>query len=162
MAETFSVFVDTRFDASERRAIGNSIVDYIVNRTKKGKGVGNIPFTNKSGSRSYTKAYQEHRDFTTGGKNNRPINLTLTGDMLDSIEVLDISLTGRIIVGIKDGENADKAKWMREKGYNFLGLSEEEKSIVLAKFAKLTPTEVVAANITENIARQFLRNLLGG
>lgn len=161
MAISFTVFVDARFDASERRAIGNSIVDYIVNRTKQGRGIDNRPFTSSNG-KSYSKAYQEHRDFEIAGKNNRPINLTLTGDMLSSLEVLDIALAGKIVIGISDDENAEKARWMREKGYDFLGLSQKEQNTILSRFSKLTPTEVKAANISESVARSFLKGLLGG
>jgi hypothetical protein len=143
LAETFTVFVDPQFNADERTSIGSAIVDYVVKRTRAGRGVGNRPFLNAEGKREYSKSYQDTREFAIGGKGSRPINLTLTGDMLFSIEVLDISLAGRIIIGIEDEENSQKAVWMREKGYHFLGISDDEKSLVLSKFQKLSQSEIL-------------------
>lgn len=162
MAESFTVFVDARFTAEERRVIGRAIVDYVVNRTERGRGINNVPFRNSKGSRSYSKAYQEHRDFDIASKRRAPINLTLTGDMLVSLEVLDTSLAGRIVIGIEDGENADKAKWMREKGYNFMGISQKEQNTILARFSKVTPEEIKRSNIAESVASSFLRGLFRG
>lgn len=162
MSEKFTVFIDPAFDATERSAIGREIIDYIVNRTTKGKGIDNVPFKSSDGTTAYAKTYQKHRDFSTGGKNNRPINLTLTGDMLNSIEVLDNTLAGRIVIGISDGENADKAGWLQERGYKFLGVSEKEQANILSKFKKLTTAEVTGSKLSESVARNFLKGLLGG
>jgi len=159
MILSFTVFVDPAFDADERETIGNSIVNYVIARTKKGRGVDNKRFKNKNGSSKYTEAYQNHIDFKLGGKIPNPINLTLTGDMLSSIEVLDISLAGRIIIGIDDAQNAEKAQWMREKGYDFLGLSDSEKNVLLRQFNRLTPEEIKAGRISQSIARQFLEDI---
>lgn len=162
MAESFTVFIDVNYDASERRAIGEAIIDYVVNRTKRGRGIDGEAFTNREGKKSYSKAYQGHRDFDIGGKSSSPINLTLTGDMLASIEILDSSLAGRVVIGIPDGENADKARYMREKGYDFLGISENEKANILAKYSKVKPEEVKRAQLSESVAKSFLKSLING
>lgn len=156
MAETIEVFVNPNFTSDQREQIGNAIVEYIQNRTKRGRGINNQPFTNKLGQTRYTKAYENHRDFKAAGKSTRPINLTLTGEMIDSIEILDISLAGKIIIGIADGNVADKARYMREKGYNFLSLSENEKTLILSKFNN----QIV--NISDSFATNLLRSLFGG
>lgn len=162
MAETFSVFIDPTFDVEQRRFIGRRIIDYITTRTRAGRGIDNVPFTNRQGATSYSKAYQEHRDFEVGGKSSSPINLTLTGDMLSSLEVIDVSLPGRIIVGITDDQNAEKVKWMREKGYNFLGISQKEQDTIMAEFSQVTAQEVRASNIIDSVAQEFLRNIING
>ena len=145
MAETFSLLIDARYNADERRSIGMATIEFIVKRTERGLGIGGRPFVSSDGTRSYSKAYQEHRDFVTSGKPTRPINLTLTGDMLSSIEVLDISLPGKVVIGIENEQNAEKVRWMREKGYIFLGVSNEEKNIILSVFTKLTGAQITAA-----------------
>lgn len=159
MAEVFTVFIDPDYNAGERQAIGNAIVNYIFNRTSSGRGINNVPFTRKDGSQNYSEAYQEHKHFGIAGKNAGPINLQLTGDMLSSIEVLDISLAGRIIIGIKDDQNAEKARWMREKGYNFLGISNSEQQQILRDFSKLTPQQIRRDQVAENLADEFLKEL---
>jgi hypothetical protein len=140
MSESFTVFIDPTFDANERMAIGNTIVSYIVTRTQEGRGVDNVPFISSDGTAAYSKAYQAHQDFQ--GKLPAPINLTLTGSMLSSIKVLDISLAGKIEIGIEDSANAEKAIWMREKGYHFLGLGENEKGSILAGFSRPSQAEI--------------------
>ena len=154
--------MDPKFNADERRGIGRAIIEHIQLRTEKGHGVGNRPFRNKEGKREYSERYQDSREFAIGGKSKGPINLSLTGDMLVSLEVLDISLAGRIVIGIDDPENEDKARWMREKGYHFMGISDAEKELILARFSKLTPNQVRASNLSEEIAEQLLRELLDG
>lgn len=162
MAETFTVFIDPTFDAPTRESIGNAIVTYVFNRTKQGRGINNKPFSSRTGGTSYSEAYQEHTDFGIAGKSPSPINLTLTGDMLDSLEVLDTTLAGRIIIGIEDAQNAEKARFMREKGYNFMGISRNEQDIIMARFSKLTPQQLRASRISESVARRFLKGLVGG
>lgn len=162
MAESFTVFINPNYNSTERLEIGATIINYIINRTKNGYGIGNVSFRNRLGQNSYTNTYQNHRDYQIAGKTSNPINLTLTGDMLDSIEILDNTLAGRIVIGINDGPNADKAKYMREKGYNFLGLSETEKNKILSKFSKVTQQEIISSQITESVAKTFLKGLING
>jgi hypothetical protein len=142
MAETFTVFIDPRFDAAQRTSMGNAIVNYIVTRTRQGLGVNNQPFISATGGTAYSKAYQAHQDFAGSGKSPSPINLTLSGGMLAAVRVLDVSLAGKIVIGIEDAHNASKAVWMREKGYHFLGLSDIEQSSVLSGFSKLSQAEI--------------------
>lgn len=151
MAETYTAFISPNFDFSTRQEIGREIIRYIQDRTKDGLGIGNVPFSGPDGDNKYSKNYTRHIDFKTGGKSGeRTVNLTLTGDMLDSIEIIDASIPGRVEIGFEDGFENDKAKWMREKGYDFLGLTDAELSSIVGQF------EEESGETFGNILRRFI------
>ena len=133
----FTAFINPAYDIDDRREIAKAIISFIKERTSEGKGIGGKPFG------SYSKNYVKQRDFEIAGKEAGTVNLTLTGDMLDSIQMLDITIAGRIVVGILEGSEADKAGWMAEKGYNFLGVSDDELELILSDF------EEPSANLNE-------------
>lgn len=128
MDNEFTFFVDPAYDFQERKAIANAACDFIRDRTRNGKGIGGKSLG------KYSKAYTKHRDFKTADKEPGPVNLTLTGDMLDSIKPLDLFTAGRIVIGLQEGPEADKSVWVEEKGYEFLGLTDSELEQVLADF----------------------------
>lgn len=155
---TYTAFIDPSFDANDRRRIGAEIISFIKARTKKGQGIGGVALRGNDGDTKYSQSYIDSADFSIAGKSRTKINLTLTGDMLDSMEVIDITLAGRIVIGFSDEGANDKSVWMREKGYNFLGLTSEELGRIMSNFN--SPSEARAA--TESIAPGFARNLLRG
>ncbi len=134
MANSFTVFIDSGFTFDERRQIGEEIIRFIVDRSKKGKGIGGNAFSGPDGNNKYSENYKNTKDFQIAKRGQRTVNLTLTGEMLSTIEVLDASIPGRIQIGYQDGEESDKSEWMREKGYNFLGMSPAEMNKVLRRF----------------------------
>lgn len=95
--------VSPAYTEEERRAIAQDIVDYIRDRTKDGKGPGNKPWSGKAGE--YSDEYKKSLEFKIAGKDGT-VDLSLSGDMLDSIEVL--STSSKIRVGFQNGtdENA--------------------------------------------------------
>lgn len=94
-------------DAGLRRLIAESFVEKIVNRAQKGEGV-NISSGYKEKLKSpYSKAYANSLEFKAYGKKEDQVNMTLTGSMLSSIDLIqDNSKT--IKIGI-DNEEAPKA-----------------------------------------------------
>jgi hypothetical protein len=128
MASTFTFFIDPAYDFEERRLIARASVDYIVERTRDGRGIGG----DKLGK--YSKNYIRTTDFGIAKSGETDVNLTLTGDMLDSLQVLDVTIAGRIVIGYTEGNESDKAKWMQEKGYDFLGLEQDEIESILSNF----------------------------
>lgn len=135
MAESFTIFVDPAFDYSTRQEIGHNVIRYIQERTKEGRGIGNRPFSGPDGNNKYSDHYTSSLEFKLAGKTGeRTVNLTLTGDMLDSIEILDSSVPGRIEIGFEEGFEDDKARWMREKGYDFLGITDSELAPIVSEF----------------------------
>jgi len=142
------------YSASERRAIAQDFVDYIVDRTRKGHGKGDKPWKGKAGE--YSKSYRDSFEFkskTSKGK----VTLELFGDMLSSIEKLS-SGASEVAVGIKQGdEDYSKAEGnirgtygqktpIKGKARPFMDLSKGEITKILKPYkSKKTTEERVAA-----------------
>lgn len=151
---TFTAFVDPRYNAAERKQIGIEIVNYIVARAKNGQGIGKVPF-----KEPYNKNYVKTNEFKIAGKDPKDVNLTLSGDMLDSVEVLETS-TGRIKIGFSSSNENDKSVWLERKGFRFLGLTDKELNQILGDFGPPgTPTQ--AADISPSFTESFIRGLFG-
>lgn len=112
------------------------INNIIVERTRN-----NISSTGKRFP-NYSKSYSQSLEFELAGKSRTDPNLTLTGNMLESIQLLEVG-TGYIIIGYEAGtEENDKAVWAeRENGEEnkrgparkFLGLQDFELEQVIAE-----------------------------
>lgn len=148
MRETF--ILDNRYTEAQRRNIGEAIIRFIKERTRSGRGIAGVPF------KPYSQSYKDSKDFDVAGKSSL-VNLTLTGDMLDSMEVLSAP-PGRVIIGFDDLSSKEKASYMEEHGRAFLGLSANELSGIVAKF----PIEGGAIqNLDRSVLAGFLRGLIG-
>lgn len=162
MANTYTAFVDPSYSFEDRMRIGRLIIDYIKSRTKAGRGVGNVRFLGPDGDGKYSDAYAQTVEFKIAGKTKGRVNLTLSGDMLDSLKVVDAGLAGRVVIGLS-GEDADqKATWMREKGYHFLGLSDDELNGILSGYRPPPSGARVTESIAPSIAQSLLQRLLRG
>jgi hypothetical protein len=75
-----------------KMAIGEALVETIRERAESGKG---LKFSEDGSAREvklkspYSKTYAESLDFAAAGKSKNKVNMTLTGDMLASIQVRD-------------------------------------------------------------------------
>ena len=153
MAKTLRFFVDPNFDVEDRLAIAQDAVDFIRERTRSGQGPGGKSLGN------YSKAYEKHTDFIAAGKSN-PVNLTLTGDMLDELDIIDVSVPGIIEIGYEEGtEGGNKAEWVQEKGYEFLALEPNEQEAILANYVAPTAITQVASGLSEGIASRLLSGI---
>jgi hypothetical protein len=128
MGNTFTFFIDPAYDFQERKAIAKTAVNYIVERTRDNKGIGGKSLG------KYSKNYIKTADFEIAKAGETKVNLTLTGDMLDNLSIIDASIAGRIVIGYPDGSDSDKSIWMEEKGYSFLGLEQDEIDSILSNF----------------------------
>ena len=92
-------------------AIGQEIIDRIIERTEDGKANNNRSFpaakNNAKGSK-YSESYVDSLEFKAFGKSKNPINMTLSGGMLESIDILEVE-GGRLKIGIDDDVEAAKA-----------------------------------------------------
>ena len=105
----------TGVDLSEARpikeAIAQAIIDRITERTQGGDGLrfsrngSATPVTLKS---PYSKTYSETIEFKAAGKSTRKVNMTLTGDMLASVDVMSVG-GNTIRFGITDATQVAKA-----------------------------------------------------
>lgn len=128
------------YSAEEREAIALEVIEKIIKRSKSGKDVNGESFP------ALSKPYAKYKGKIAG---SRASNLTLTGDMLDSIEILT-NRSGKVIIGYENGSNENaKADGNIRGTYGsntpnkkvareFLGINESELSNILSKYPKGT------------------------
>ena len=90
--------------------IGEAIIDYIRERTQAGQGI-KFSDDGKGSSvtlKKYSKAYVESDDFKAFGKSKDEVNMTLTGDMLGLMDVVDVG-RDTITIGWNDEDQIGKA-----------------------------------------------------
>lgn len=115
--------------------IGKDIVDYIKLRAESGKGIGG-----KQLRKPYSKAYADSEEFKAAGKSANDITMTLHGDMLSAIDVIDYD-GQTLVVGIENdqapkahghmtGKNGEVPKMKRE----FFGLTQAELKTITDKY----------------------------
>ncbi len=147
-----TIRIPTTYDAIDRLAIGELIVEQIVKRSEDGLDLNGRAFK-----------YAKESEF----KGN---NLTDTGDMMTLMEVIDTD-PGQIVVGYEDidtieanqAEGNQIGSYGQDKGNPkiakpFIGVSEDELELILAKYDQSkppTPTDVGR----EAIKSAFLTNL---
>ena len=96
-----SEFFDESLSDDVKEEIGQAFIDRIVERSEKGRDV------NGASLRAYSNSYKESEDFARFGKSASQRNMTLTGEMLESI---DISVSGDTLdIEIDDNTQAAKA-----------------------------------------------------
>lgn len=83
--------------------IGQSMIDTIINRTEKRKDVNG-----KMLKSPYSDSYAKSAVFKEYGKSKNKVNMTLTGDMLASIDILE-SDSSKIVIGFNDSTQEAKA-----------------------------------------------------
>jgi len=135
-----------RFDrviADSIEPMGREAIRLLVVRTRLGYGVSRQEGNRgklKSLSPAYVQFRQRYRNLSPFTRPRRS-NLTLTGQMLDSMQIIKAS-NRTVIIGPKgrrrDGENnEDIAKWVQKAGRPFLNISRTEQ-IQLIRFYRRT------------------------
>jgi len=131
--------IPRRFGPTERQAIAQEVIDFIVERTKSGKNIKGGAFP------GYSASYKGSLDFKIAGKGGT-VDLTLSGEMLDSIQLL-AHKSGEIEVGFdrSDKELNGKAegnqtgsygtgKAKKSKARPFLGITGKDLKVILDKY----------------------------
>ena len=127
---------------SQRKAVAQEIIDFIVERTEKGKDKNNSSFGR------YSKSYKESLDFKLGGKSRfQKPDLTLTGEMLAELDLISHK-NGSLLIGYDKGD-ADlngKVEGNRLGTYgnkskvgparDFLGIADKDLKKILSKYDK--------------------------
>lgn len=123
------------YDDDDAQTVAEEILNFIVERTKKGKGSDGVNFP------EYSPLYKASDAFKLGGKSST-VNLTLSGEMLDSLEVLEAK-RGKIVFGFaKDSDMNGRAdgncrgsygtsKDDPSKARNFMELSGKELAKII-------------------------------
>ncbi|MGV8130655.1 MAG: hypothetical protein ACP5N7_00970 [Candidatus Pacearchaeota archaeon] len=132
------------YSPEDLSAIGQDIIDYIIKRTKKGRGVDNQPWKGSEANR-YSNQYKESLDFKIAGKSKNKVDLELSGDMLSMLDVLEIK-KGKIVIGYPSGDKNLNGKvegnrigsYGRDpnpkKARDFLEVSNQEIEKILKKY----------------------------
>ena len=136
---SFTLDVSTLLGAQDRELLGQLIIERLVDRTQSGRNIDGRSFAR------YSREYVEWLR-RIGADTGR--DLTLTGEMLNSISVLRHS-QGSITIGLEPGSfAARKAGW--NQGGNpsipsrpFMGITDSEAASLEADVAANSP--VVAA-----------------
>jgi hypothetical protein len=94
--------VDFEIPQVVHEAFGQEVIDIIRERTAKTKDINGNDLPSP-----YSEAYSESLEFKAFGKSKNKVNMKLTGDMLDSMDILDID--GNVLKVGLEGLEATKA-----------------------------------------------------
>jgi hypothetical protein len=148
------ITVPPNLDAEERLAVAEGVIEFIKQRTDKGLDVNGNRFA------PYSESYVESKDFELADKSKNEVNLRLTDEMMESMQVID-SGRGFITIGFESGTEAnDKAVWQQRSdngpSRQFLGIAEKDLELVLAK---TTVAEKAINEAAGSLASRILRGL---
>lgn len=170
--QKFTVKVSKKFDEATRVAIGLEIIDHILNRTSKGLDKNNKAFA------GYSKEYAKSFDFKLAGKSKNKVDLSLSGEMMNAVTLLDTS-EGEITIGIPEDDDFNNAKAegnikgtyggspKRGKKRDFMGISRSDLSDIKSEFKinnkenrDLTANKVFKTLLADKAAREIADNFL--
>ena len=130
--------LSNKYSERELKAIGMDVIDRIVTRSQNEN-------VDKNGNKfpAYSETYSKSLDFKNAGKSG-DVDLTLSGDMLASLKILEIK-KGKVVVGFEKGIENDKAegnilgtygtdKPNKKKARDFLGITDKEKEKILSNY----------------------------
>ena len=144
--QKFTVKVSKQYNEETRLALGLEIVDFIIERSKAGKDKKNNDFA------SYSKSYMDSFDFKQSGKSKSKVDLTLSGEMLNAITVLE-SNEGEITIGIPEDDSFNNAKAegnikgtyggtpKRGKKRDFMGITSKDLAAIKAQYPVKTKAD---------------------
>ena len=155
--------------------IGQAVIDYMDERVENGMGIGRTKLKSP-----YSKEYADSLDFKAAGKSKGHVNMRLSGDMMASVDLLEVD-GSKITIGIEDSEQAAKA-YGHQTGFKghptlegtgnkreFFGVTKDElKKHVLKEFERDIKLSSVTSASEENKLINAVRgirtlaDLLGG
>ena len=125
------------YTPQEREAIALEVVEFIRERSQKGRDKDNKSFV------GYSERYRNSLDFKIAGKSGK-VDLTLSGDMLAALDVLKTSSRG-LTIGYEAGDSINGrvegnrigsygGKPNSKRARDFLGISKDDLSKILRKY----------------------------
>lgn len=150
--------IPTDFDEEERSAIGKEIITFIQDRTASGLDKNNRRFP------SYSKSYIESFEFKVAGKDKGEINLALSHDMMNALDVISTS-RGKIVIGYEAGSDInDRVEGNRlgsyggnpnpKKARDFLGINKKDLSDILDNYEPAAGSRSRQINMIGDAAEQ--------
>lgn len=137
-----------------RITLANNVIEYIKERTDKNLDIDKKRF------HKYSESYINSPDFKAAGKSPNDVNLRLSNEMMESMELIDQG-PGYITIGYQEGTAAnDKAVW-QERSDNgpsrmFVGISDKDLEVQIAK-ARIDSgiIDKAASGLANNILKKF-------
>ena len=141
--QTFKL--NSRISKDKTELIAEEVLDYIIERTKSGKGKDGKSFP------SYSDSYKNSINYKAARKDGTP-NLTLSGEMIDSLKVLEVK-NGSFTIGFSKSDKEVNARAEgnilgsyggspnKSKARNFLEMSSSEIAKIIRNIDML-PTDV--------------------
>lgn len=129
--------IPKKYSPEEREAIAIEVINFIRERSQKGRDKNNKAF------HPYSKSYKNSLDFQIAGKSSR-VDLRLSGDMLAALDLLKAS-KGKLTIGYEAGDSInDRVEGNRLGSYggkpnrklarDFLGISRDDLKKILRKY----------------------------
>lgn len=177
--QKFTIKVSKKYEEAERLAIGLDVIDQIVKRTQSGKDKKGKDFKQHKDKGAYSESYRKSLDFKLAGKSNNKVNLTLSGEMLGALEVLETK-EGEIVIGIPENDSFNNAKAEghitgnyggKQTAYkrDFLGVSRKELSEITGEYPinnnenrRKTRERALELLVATEIAADLVDELAGG
>jgi hypothetical protein len=137
--QKISIPIPPDLKPAQRTELADLVIEHIVERTQNNKDKDGRKFP------PYSKSYIKSLDFANAGKSKSDVNLTLSGDMLAALKLLN-QKNSEITIGFDRGadENARAegnilgsygGEPNKKKARDFLGI-EEKKLRQLIKYVK--------------------------
>lgn len=136
--QRFEVELPEGYTRTERAAIAQEIIDFIVKRTQDGKDWRGKALP------GYSDAYKNSLNFKNAWKSPGDVNFTQSGDTLASLELLE-SKPGKLVIGWENGSLANAIADGNIRGTyghskpvgpkrEILGITESDLNKVLSQF----------------------------
>lgn len=156
----FKVNIPRGLPSEIREEIGARIIEFVQSRTSKGLDKDNKAFP------KYDKEYKESQDFKAVGKTSK-VNLRLSGDMMDSLDVVNTK-DGELTIGYDLGDEVagrvegnvigsygDKVGHP-DKARDFLGIKDSRLELIIEEVL----TETAPTNITDDVTESVISSIL--
>ena len=149
------ISIPKEFGPNQRQALADKVISFIQERTDSGKDVNNRSFA------KYSADYIASPEFKQAGKSPDHVNLRLSNDMMDSLELLSHG-SGYITIGYQaDTESNNKAIWNEASdngpSRKFVGISDSDLEKLIAEVNIEDPG---VDNSLNTIASQAASNIL--
>jgi len=130
--------ISKKYSPTERKAIAQEVIEFIRDRTSKGKDKNNQSF------KGYSKGYKSSLDFKLGGKSSK-VNLRLTNEMMSELDLISHK-NGSLLIGYDkaDSDLNGKVEGNRlgtygnkrpvTRGRDFLGIAKKDLDKILKKY----------------------------
>jgi hypothetical protein len=150
----FKLNVSKKLKPIQREALAKEVIDFIINRSRKGFDKNNKPLP------GYSDSYIKSLDFKIAGKSKGDVNLTLSREMLESLSLLS-HRSGEIHIGYEAGTplaakvegnvrgTYGQSKPIRGKKRDFLGITQADLRPLKEKVADLDDATAILEEQSE-------------